>query len=426
MNKVIKKFFRSLMYIVGIGAMTLVPDAWLWHIGVGEWPLPLAILWWIPSLLIILAEVGLQLGKFHRISVRVLFSLVLFSVMPKVVFILFEFLMPWFFAILPALAVMGWFLYGFVEGWKRLEVKYVTYSSADLPPYFDGYKILHFTDLHLGTFPKGADFVRKVVERANAEGVEMMLFTGDLVNNAADEVEPYVEDLKKLHAPDGIFSVWGNHDYCEYNTNHSLSALRKNRRLLFQLQNEMGWHQLMNEHFTVSHGMASIEIIGVENAGQPPFTNRSNLKKAMKGVAKDAFKIVLTHDPHHWRREVQKTGVHLTLAGHTHAGQLKIGNFTPAHMAFKEWGGEYWLGRQLLYVSAGLGGSFPFRLGAWPEMTVITLKRDLEEENRLVVRHLTVPEELNKNVNLLMQTVKFWLKNRYLFILMKNYRLKIW
>ena len=377
MNKVIKKIFRSLMYIVGIGAMTLVPDAWLWHIGVGEWPLPLAILWWIPSLLIILAEVGLQLGKFHRTSVRVLFSLILFSVMPKVVFILFEFLMPWFFAILPALAVMGWFLYGFVEGWKRLEVKYVTYSSADLPPYFDGYKILHFTDLHLGTFPKGADFVKKVVERANAEGVEMMLFTGDLVNNAADEVEPYVEDLKKLHAPDGIFSVWGNHDYCEYNTNHSLSALRKNRRLLFQLQNEMGWHQLMNEYFTVSHGMASIEIIGVENAGQPPFTNRSNLKKAMKGVAKDAFKIVLTHDPHHWRREVQKTGAHLTLAGHTHAGQLKIGNFTPAHMAFTEWGGEYWLGKQLLYVSAGLGGSFPFRLGAWPEMTVITLKRDL-------------------------------------------------
>lgn len=377
MNKVIKKIFRSLMYIVGIGAMALVPDAWLWHIGVGDWPLPLAIVWWIPSLLIILAEVGLQLGKFHRTSVRVLFTLILFSVMPKVVFILFELFMPWFFAILPALAVMGWFLYGFVEGWKRLEVKYVTYSSADLPPYFDGYKILHFTDLHLGTFPKGADFVRKVVDRANAEGVEMMLFTGDLVNNAADEVEPYVEDLKKLHAPDGIFSVWGNHDYCEYNTNHSLSALRKNRRLLFQLQNEMGWHQLMNEHFMVSHGMASIEIIGVENAGQPPFTNRSNLKKAMKGVAKDAFKIVLTHDPHHWRREVQKTGVHLTLAGHTHAGQLKIGNFTPAHMAFKEWGGEYWLGKQLLYVSAGLGGSFPFRLGAWPEMTVITLKRDL-------------------------------------------------
>ena len=267
---------------------------------------------------------------------------------------------------------------GFVAGWKRLEVKYITYSSPDLPPYFDGYKILHFSDFHLGTFPKGSDFVKQVVERANAEGVEMMLFTGDLVNNDASEVEAYVDELKKLHAPDGIFSVWGNHDYCEYNTHHGIRDLRKNRRLLFSLQEQMGWHQLMNEHFTMSHGMASIEIIGVENAGQPPFTNRSNLKKAMKGVEKDAFKIVLTHDPHHWRREVQKTGAQLTLAGHTHAGQLKIGNLTPAKMAFKEWGGEYWQGRQLLYVSAGLGGSFPFRLGAWPEMTVITLKRELK------------------------------------------------
>ena len=377
MNKIIKKIFRSILYVVGVVAFSMVPDMWLWHIGVSEWPLPLAILWWVPTLLILLAEMGLQLGKFHRTSVRVLFTLILFSVMPKVVFILFDFIMPWFFAILPALAVMGWFLFGFVAGWKRLEVKYITYSSPDLPPYFDGYKILHFSDFHLGTFPKGSDFVTQVVERANAEGVEMMLFTGDLVNNDASEVEAYVDDLKKLHAPDGIFSVWGNHDYCEYNTHHGIRDLRKNRRLLFSLQEQMGWHQLMNEHFTISHGMASIEIIGVENAGQPPFTNRSNLKKAMKGVEKDAFKIVLTHDPHHWRREVQKTGAHLTLAGHTHAGQLKIGNLTPAKMAFKEWGGEYWQGRQLLYVSAGLGGTFPFRLGAWPEMTVITLKREL-------------------------------------------------
>ena len=295
MNKIIKKIFRSILYVVGVVAFSMVPDMWLWHIGVSEWPLLLAILWWVPTLLILLAEMGLQLGKFHRESVRVLFTLILFSVMPKVVFILFDFIMPWFFAILPALAVMGWFLFGFVVGWKRLEVKYITYSSPDLPPYFDGYKILHFSDFHLGTFPKGSDFVKQVVERANAEGVEMMLFTGDLVNNDASEVEAYVDELKKLHAPDGIFSVWGNHDYCEYNTHHGIRDLRKNRRLLFSLQEQMGWHQLMNEHFTISHGMASIEIIGVENAGQPPFTNRSNLKKAMKGVEKDAFKIVLTN-----------------------------------------------------------------------------------------------------------------------------------
>ena len=112
MSKVIKKIFRSLSYIVCIVVLSLVPDAWLWHIGVADWPLPLAIAWWIPSLLILLAEVGLQLGKFHRESVRVLFSLLLFSVMPKVVFILFDLFLPWFLALLPALALAGWILGG--------------------------------------------------------------------------------------------------------------------------------------------------------------------------------------------------------------------------------------------------------------------------------------------------------------------------
>lgn len=375
MNKIIGKIMRSTLYVVVMLLLALAPETWLWHRGVDEWPLVWRLLWWVPSVLLLLAEVGLQLGMFHKLSVRMLYSVLLFSVMPKVVYILFDLFLPWFVAIIPAIALMAWFAYGFIEGWKRLEVRYITFSSPDLPPYFDGYKLLHFSDFHLGSFPRKTDFVRKVVDRANQEDVEMMLFTGDLVNNDAAEVVPYVDVLKDLHAPDGIFSVWGNHDYCEYNTQHSIGALRRNRRLLFDLQKRLGWHQLMNEHFTVSHGMAQIEIIGVENAGQPPFTNRSNLRKAMKGVAKDAFKIVLTHDPHHWRREVVKTGAQLTLAGHTHAGQLRIGKLTPASMAFKEWGGEYRIGRQLLTVSAGLGGSFPFRLGAWPEMTVITLKR---------------------------------------------------
>ena len=373
-----KKILRSTLYFIMVLCMAFLPDAWLWQLGVCEWMLPLKILWWLPTGLLLLAELGLQLGMYHKTSVRVLFTMILFSVFPKVLFIVLDFVMPYWMALVPTFIMMLCLLYGFTHGWKRLKVKQVTYSSPDLPPYFDGYRILHFSDFHLGTFPKGTDFVEKVVEKANLEDVEMMVFTGDLVNNSAEEVRPYFDTLKKLHAPDGIYSVWGNHDYCEYNTHHGIRDLRKNRRLLFSLQEQMGWHQLMNEHFTMSHGMASIEIIGVENAGKPPFTNRSNLKKAMKGVEKDAFKIVLTHDPHHWRREVQKTGAQLTLAGHTHAGQLKIGNLTPAKMAFKEWGGEYWQGRQLLYVSAGLGGSFPFRLGAWPEMPVITLKRELK------------------------------------------------
>ncbi len=377
MKKVLKKVLRSIFYIVVMSVLAFLPDFWLWHIGVSEWPLLLAILWWVPSLLLVLAEVGLQMGFFHKLSVRVLFTTILFSAFPKVVFILFDAFLPWFFALIPALGVMGWFAFGFIEGWKRLELKHITFTSPDLPPYFDGYRLVQITDFHLGSFPPGNDFVQKVVDATNNEEPDMILFTGDLVNNQASEVEPYLDTLGQLHAPDGIYSIWGNHDYCEYGNNHSIGALKRNRRMLYGYQESLGWHQLMNEHHVVSHGMASIAVIGVENPGQPPFTNRSNLKKAMKGLNPDMFKILLSHDPHHWRREVVGKKIQLTLAGHTHAGQLKIGKWTPARMAFKEWGGAYRVGEQMLYVSSGIGGSFPFRLGAWPELTVITLKRDL-------------------------------------------------
>lgn len=377
MKKVLKKVLRSIFYIVVMSVLAFLPDFWLWHIGVSEWALLLAILWWVPSLLLVLAEVGLQMGFFHKLSVRVLFTTILFSAFPKVVFILFDAFLPWFFALIPALGVMGWFAFGFIEGWKRLELKHITFTSPDLPPYFDGYRLVQITDFHLGSFPPGNDFVQKVVDATNNEEPDMILFTGDLVNNQASEVEPYLDTLGQLHASDGIYSIWGNHDYCEYGNNHSIGALKRNRRMLYGYQESLGWHQLMNEHHVVSHGMASIAVIGVENPGQPPFTNRSNLKKAMKGLNPDMFKILLSHDPHHWRREVVGKKIQLTLAGHTHAGQLKIGKWTPARMAFKEWGGAYRIGEQMLYVSSGIGGSFPFRLGAWPELTVITLKRDL-------------------------------------------------
>ena len=377
MKKVLKKVLRSIFYIVVMSVLAFLPDFWLWHIGVSEWPLLLAILWWVPSLLLVLAEVGLQMGFFHKLSVRVLFTTILFSAFPKLVFILFDAFLPWFFALIPALGVMGWFAFGFIEGWKRLELKHITFTSPDLPPYFDGYRLVQITDFHLGSFPPGNDFVQKVVDATNNEEPDMILFTGDLVNNQASEVEPYLDTLGQLHASDGIYSIWGNHDYCEYGNNHSIGALKRNRRMLYGYQESLGWHQLMNEHHVVSHGKASIAVIGVENPGQPPFTNRSNLKKAMKGLNPDMFKILLSHDPHHWRREVVGKKIQLTLAGHTHAGQLKIGKWTPARMAFKEWGGAYRIGEQMLYVSSGIGGSFPFRLGAWPELTVITLKRDL-------------------------------------------------
>ncbi len=366
--------FRRLIYIFSMIMLACLPDIWLWHIGIGEWAWPLRALWLLPSAVLIVAELGLQMGVKHKLAVRVLFTMVLLAVMPKIVFIVFDMMLPWYIALLPALAVMGWFVYGFARGWKRLVVKQETFRFYDFPAYLDGYKIVQLSDFHLGSYSADTDFVKRVVDAVNEQCADMMVFTGDLVNNSADEVEPFFNDLKRLHAPDGIFSIWGNHDYCEYGDSHRLRYILKNQRKLAEYQRNLGWTQLMNAHQTVGHGMAEFDIIGVENSGIPPFNNRGNLDKAMKGIAPGAFKILLTHDPHHWKREVLEKGIQLTLSGHTHAGQLKIGSITPARLAFREWGGVYRKDNEVLNVSAGIGGSFPFRLGAWPEITVITLK----------------------------------------------------
>lgn len=373
---IMKKLLCFLCYLISIFLLALLTDLWIWHKGVSSLGLPLTILWWIPSLLLVLAELALQLGIYHRLSVRVLFSMLLFSVTPKIIYGVFVLFTSWWIALLPSIGLMLSLLYGFTEGWKHLKIKYVTCISEDLPSYFDGYKILHFSDFHLGSFPTDGDFVKQIVECANDEAVDVMMFTGDLINDAADEVKPFLSTLQNLHAPDGIYSVWGNHDYCEYGKEHSKNYMYVNRQQLSAFQKSLGWQQLMNEHIAITHGLATIYIIGVENAGSPPFPDRSDLEKAMDGIPKErAFKILLTHDPHHWRREVLDKRIQLTLSGHTHAGQLKWGNVTPARLAFKEWGGVYCHKSLMMNVSYGIGGSFLFRLGAWPEMTVITLKR---------------------------------------------------
>jgi len=215
------------------------------------------------------------------------------------------------------------------------------------------------------------------------------VFTGDLVNIKATEAVPFVKILKKLNAPDGIYSVMGNHDYCEYGIPADKSfneftrqrwALRNQHAMKF-LQRQMGWRLLMNENVKITrqneHGKEeSIHIIGVENISKPPFKDYGNMDKAMEGMKIGTFKILLTHDPSHWRRGVLgKTDIALTLSGHTHAAQLKLGNFSPAKWMYHEWGGKYVEDGSTLHVSLGVGGTMPFRLGAWPEINEITLVR---------------------------------------------------
>ena len=308
-------------------------------------------------------------------------------VMPGLIYAVGALFMGWKWAFVFPTLLIAAELYGTLYGWRHLVVKKCTCKSLLLPKSFEGYKVLQISDLHVGTFLETPHFVEKIVEKVNSLHPDVIVFTGDLVNIKATEAVPFVKILKKLNAPDGIYSVMGNHDYCEYGIPADKSfnkftrqrwALRNQHAMKF-LQRQMGWRLLMNENVKITrqneHGKEeSIHIIGVENISKPPFKDYGNMDKAMEGMKIGTFKILLTHDPSHWRRGVLgKTDIALTLSGHTHAAQLKLGNFSPAKWMYHEWGGKYVEDGSTLHVSLGVGGTMPFRLGAWPEIKEITL-----------------------------------------------------
>ncbi len=376
--------------------LLIAPDVYLWM----AYILPcesvmMDVAWFLPSIATVASFVLVNRGVYHNTFFRIMFALVLFFALPKLVFVLLQFFFSWKTAIVVPVLIQAVFFYGIFFGWRRIVVRTAVCESRLLPKSFDGYRILQFSDLHLGTFRQNPKFIKSLVEIINEQKANLIVFTGDLVNIHAEEVRPFLSDLSSLSAPDGVYSVMGNHDYCEYgmdaarekiarNVNHQLSKAERNQRVLQYLETKMGWRMLMNEHVNISRlrredgviKSESIAIIGVENTGTPPFKDMGNLPKAMEGLVPGTFKVLLSHDPTHWRREVLKqTDIALTLSGHTHAGQLKIGKFSPAKWAYNEWGGKYVEGESMLYVSLGLGGTVPFRFGAWPEVNVITLKR---------------------------------------------------
>lgn len=273
------------------------------------------------------------------------------------------------------LAVM--MLYGLTLGYRQVRVRTFTYSHPDLPAAFDGYRIVQLSDLHLGTLVGREEVVAKIVNEVNRCDADLVVFTGDLVNYHADEIAPFREILRGIRARDGVVSVMGNHDYAQYFHWTTPADSAADIALLQREQHDMGWRLLLNGHHVLHRASDSIAIIGVENEGRPPFPALADLPGAMRGLQPGAFKVLLSHDPTHWRREVlPTTDIALTLSGHTHGMQLQIGGFSPASWFYDEWGGAYYDGHRALYVSLGTGEvMIPFRLGAWPEVTLITLRR---------------------------------------------------
>lgn len=270
-------------------------------------------------------------------------------------------------------------LYGAVAGITRFEVKQVEYRSDKLPEGFDGYRILQLSDIHIGSWQGNPEAIRQLVNLANGQKADLIVFTGDLVNQQSHELDDFTEILSQLHAPDGVYSILGNHDYGTYYRWRNPKEEAANLERLIGQQKEMGWKMLNNTHDILHHKGDSIALIGVENDGEPPFSQFADLPQAMQGT-EGMFRILLSHNPTHWRREVlPDSDIELTLSGHTHAMQMEIFGHSLASLIYPEWSGMYYEGKRALYVNVGIGYvGLPFRFGAWPEITVIKLVSDNE------------------------------------------------
>jgi predicted MPP superfamily phosphohydrolase len=270
------------------------------------------------------------------------------------------------------------FIYGLTIGPRKLQVTHVNLYFDDLPAGFDGFKLVQFSDAHVGTFNRFMDHaLRRDMDSIMAQKADMICFTGDLVNTRAAEIYPCQTVLAQLARKSGapVYSILGNHDYSVYLA--ATPVERKRNELEIQhLERQMGWQLLKNDHAVIRRGNDSIVIAGEENGGSRKFPRKSNLRRTLKGVGNKAFIVMLQHDPTAWDDSIRPySHTQLTLCGHTHAGQVEIFGLRPTQLVYREDYGLYEKAGRYLYVSSGLGGLIPFRFGATPEIVVVTLHR---------------------------------------------------
>ncbi len=279
------------------------------------------------------------------------------------------------------IAVCALLWYAALTDKNRISRVEVEIPVEGLPEAFDGFRITQISDLHVGTFGSDTAFVSRLVDSINASRPDVIVFTGDLVNRHSKEAMPFIKPLRRLRAPMGVYSVMGNHDYAEYFEWPSEASRLADVDRLKGLQKAMGWQMLDNATRWLRLNGDSIALIGVENVGEPPFTTYGNLDKAYADISDANTKILLSHNPVHWGRDLAdntQSRIALTLSGHTHAMQIMIFGFSPAAWRYDNWGGLYSDSKgQKLYVNRGAGEvGFPARIGATPEISVFTLKSE--------------------------------------------------
>ncbi len=290
--------------------------------------------------------------------------------------------------------IMWW---GVLVTRRQIQITNVEVYSPKLPYAFEDYRIAQISDMHVGTWGNDTTFISQLVDAVNAQQADLIVFTGDIVNRKTEELRPFLSVLSRLHAPDGVISILGNHDYGDYVDWHNEEDHAANNRQLWEWEREMGWTLLNNDYILLRRDDDSIAVIGVENWGEPPFHTYGDLDKAYPApgdstasLTDSRYKLLLSHNPEHWNQIVSHdTNIDLTLAGHTHAMQfmISLGNWkwSPSQYRYEQWGGLYERlnskGQPVsLYVNIGSGEvAMPFRIGATPEITVLTLHRGKPE-----------------------------------------------
>lgn len=273
-------------------------------------------------------------------------------------------------------------VYGVLIGAHDYRVRKVKIAIKNLPSSFEGFKILQLSDIHSGSFTN-PELVQKGIDLAIAQKADIAFFTGDLVNNIADEVGVYKKMFASIKAPMGVYSVLGNHDYGDYVDWPTHSAKRDNLNALIGIHKEMGWDILMNEHRIIKKGNDQMAVVGIENWGaKGRFPKYGKMKEAVKDMEPVSVKLLLSHDPSHWDAQVipEYSDIDVMFAGHTHGMQFGIEipgfKWSPVKYMYEQWGGLYQKGKQFLYVNRGFGYiGFPGRVGMPPEITIVELVR---------------------------------------------------
>ena len=346
------------------------------------------LLWWPTIGLLLLLAIFIALHDSLHDYFGIYLIVTLCFCIPKLTFVLFSLILRGINKIsglkiphatisaLPALAMLGYILFGAIKGKENFKVREVTFTSANLPEEFNGYRVMQLSDIHSGSWKGNPEALKKAIDLCNRQNADLALFTGDLVNSRSDELLEFTEIFSELKTKDGVYSVLGNHDYGTYVKWNSEADRIANIDSLIARENRMGWRMLNNSHTIIRRGNDSIAVIGVENSGRPPFPDYARLKEASAGT-EGMFQILMSHDPTHWRRQVlPESDIELTLSGHTHDMQITFFGLSVSSFIYPEHNGMYMEGERGLYVNIGLGHVlFPMRLGAWPEITVITLKK---------------------------------------------------